>query len=59
MFSLLPMHMNFFPASITKPIKAHVHSFGSALYNCVSDDEVGDNVVKLNWCLTLDVAYFM
>ena len=41
------------------PIKAHVHSFVYALYNCVSDDAVGANVVKLNWCWTLDVANFM
>ena len=41
------------------PIKAHVHRFGSAVYNCVSDDYIGDNVVKLKWFWDLDVAHFM
>ena len=45
--------------STTNPIKAYVHSFGSALHNCVSDDAVSNNVVKLNWFWTLDVAHFM
>ena len=39
--------------------KAHVRRFGSVLYNCVSDDAVGDNVVKLNKCWNLDVKYLM
>ena len=52
-------HEFFLSELITKPIKSHVHSFGPALYNCVSDDAVCDNVVKLNWCWTLDVARFM
>ena len=43
----------------TKQLKVHVNYFGSALYNCVSDDDVGDYVVKLNWCWTLDVEHFM
>ena len=47
--SLFPMNMKLFLlASITKPINAHVQSFRSALYNCVGDDAVGENVVKLN-----------
>ena len=52
-------HDFFLLTSITKPIKAHVHSVGSALHNCVSDDIVGNNDVKLNWCWTLDVAHFI
>ena len=58
-FSLFPRNMNLFCVSITKPIKAHVHSIGSAMYDCVTDDSVGENVVKLNWFWTLDVAHFM
>ena len=59
-FSLFPMKMIFFLlTSITKPIKLHVHIFGSELYICVSYDAVGEYVVKLNWCWTLDVARFM
>ena len=59
-FFFFPMNIKLFlSASITKPIKAHVHSFGSALYNFVSDDAVGNNVVKLNCCCTLDVVHFM
>ena len=47
--SLFPMNMKLFLlASITKPINAHVQSFRSALYSCVGDDAVGENVVKLN-----------
>ena len=57
---LFPMNMKLFlSTSITKPIKARVHSFESVLYNSVSDDAVGDNVVKLNWCWTLDVTHLM
>ena len=52
-------HELFLSESITNPIKANVHSFGSTLYNCVSYDDVGDNVVKLNLCWTLDVEHFM
>ena len=48
-----------FLASITKPTKAHFHSFGSVLYNCVSADYVGGNIFKLNWCWNLVVAHFM
>ena len=59
-FSLFPMNIKLLlSASITNPINAHVHSFGYALYNCVSDDAVGENVFKLNWCWTLDVDHFM
>ena len=39
--------------------KLHVCSFGSALYNYGSDDFIDENVVRLKWCCTLDVAYFM
>ena len=52
-------HDFFLLASITKPLKSHIHSFGSELYNCVIDYAVGNNVVKFNWCWTLDVAHFM
>ena len=52
-------HELFLVISIMKPIKAHVCSFGYAMYNCVSDDYVGENVVRLKWCCTLDVAHFM
>ena len=38
----------FLSESTMKPIKVHVHSFGYALCNCVSDDAVDDNVVKMN-----------
>ena len=59
-FSLFQMNVKLFlSTSITKPIKLYVHSFGSTLYNCVSDDAVHDNVVKLNWCWTLYVAHSM
>ena len=59
-FYLLPMNMKLFLSKlITTPIKVHAHSFVSAVYNYVSDDTVGDNVVKLIWCWTLDVAHFM
>ena len=44
---------------ITKPIKLHVCSFVSVLYNCVSDGTFGENVFKFNWCWTLDVSNFM
>ena len=39
--------------------KTRVYSFGSALYNYVSYDALGENVVRLNCCCTLDVAHFM
>ena len=42
-----------------KANKLHVHIFGAVLYNCVSDDADGNNVVKLNCCWTLDVAHLM
>ena len=32
---------DFLSTSIKNQIKAHVHSFGSVLYNCVSDDAFG------------------
>ena len=60
MFSLFPINVKLFlSTSSTKPIKAHVHSFGSVLYNFFGDVAVGNNVVKLNWCWTLDVSHFM
>ena len=52
-------HEMFFVVTDHKSNKKHVHSFGSVLYNCVSDDAVGDNVVKFNWCWTLDVVHLM
>ena len=42
-----------------KPIKVHVHIFGSVLYKCISDDTIGDTVVKLNFFGTLDMDHFM
>ena len=52
--------MEIFPSAyIAKPTKAHVHIFGSALYNCVSDDIIGDTVAKFHWCWTLDMDHFM
>ena len=60
LFSLFPTNMKMFLSkSITKPKKAHVHSFGYEFYNNFSDDAVGENVVKLNWCWTLDMDHFM
>ena len=54
------MNMSLFLSElIAKPIKLHVHSFGSVLYNFGSDDTVGETVVKLHWFWILDVTHFM
>ena len=48
-----------FSASTTNQIKAHIRCFGYAMYNCARYDAIGENVVKFNWCWTLDMAYLM
>ena len=37
----------------------NVYIFAYVFYNCVGDDAVCDNVVKFNWCWTLDGDHFM
>ena len=44
-FHISDEHEIIFSELIAKPIKAHVHTFRSMLYNCVSDDTIGDTVV--------------
>ena len=41
-------HEIYLVTSITNTIKENIHSFGYALYNCVSDDTIGENFVELN-----------
>ena len=48
-----------FLESITNTTKSDFHSFGSKLYNCVSDYATDDTVVELNRCWTSDVEHFM
>ena len=52
-------HKNILSISIRKPIKLYVHCFVFALYNCVSDDAVGNTVVKLSWFWILNGAHLM
>ena len=42
--------------AISHPVEAHIHGFGSFLFDCVIDDAVGTRVVGLNGCGRLIVA---
>ena len=48
----------FLPLSITNPVEAHIHCFGSALDYCVSEYANGTFVVELEWSGALGVANF-
>ena len=48
----------FLPLLVLYPVKTHIHSFGSALNNSVSEDADSAFVVKLEWSGALGMAHF-
>ena len=44
--------------SVPNPVETHIHSFGSALNNGVSEDADSTFIVKLEWSGALGMAHF-
>ena len=44
--------------AIAEPVKAHVHSLGAFLFDCIIDDPAGSVIVSLQGCGGLRMAQF-